>query len=243
MSSISRVMASLAAEVQALSQLKSDFPKHRLSCWALIGPVPTFESAASCKTGIDGEYMVNGSGKTAPTIGFLTVVEHPPHGLFGGLLILNLAGRPLEFHCTTPVKANRAQEILYGPTLKPYLYGEQISGALLAKLKYPPELVCTDCAEALAMREEAPCPVVWVSMESDTSDKTAYRIDASHSPVGNHHLRSFQLGSAQVSLQEKFADDETLIQSLWQDKVIDLDLCEPFTRIREAIEEAQAVGK
>ena len=41
-------------------------------------------------------------------------------------MLLNLAGRPLEFHCTAPVKPNRVQQILYGPSLQPYLYGEQI---------------------------------------------------------------------------------------------------------------------
>ena len=61
---------------------------------------------------------------TQAAIGFLTVVDEPAHGLFGGYLILNPAGRPVEFHCTAPVKPNRAQEILYGTTLKPYLYGE-----------------------------------------------------------------------------------------------------------------------
>ena len=50
-----------------------------------------------------------------PVLGFLTVLEHPQHGLFGGYLLLNLAGRPVEFHCTAPVKPNRAQQILYGP--------------------------------------------------------------------------------------------------------------------------------
>jgi hypothetical protein len=66
-------------------------------------------------------------------IGFLTVVEHDLHGLFGGYLLLNETGRPLEFHCTAPVKPNRAQQILYGPTLKPFLYGEQIGATLVNK--------------------------------------------------------------------------------------------------------------
>ncbi len=59
-------------------------------------------------------------------------------------MLLNAAGRPLEFHCTAPVKPNRTQEILYGPMLKPYLYGEQIGQTLLAKSKLMPVVVCTD---------------------------------------------------------------------------------------------------
>ena len=56
--------------------------------------------------------MSNIDAKSKPALGFLTVVEHPQYGLFGGYLVLNLAGRPLEFHCTAPIKPNRAQEIL-----------------------------------------------------------------------------------------------------------------------------------
>ena len=58
-------------------------------------------------------------GKSLSALGFLTVVPHEQHGLFGGLLILDSGGRPLEFHCTAPVKTNRAQEILFGPMLEP----------------------------------------------------------------------------------------------------------------------------
>ena len=65
--------------------------------------------------------MSSAPPKSAACLGFLTVVEHAELGLLGGYLLLNAAGRPLEFHCTAPVKPNRAQEILYGPTLRPYL--------------------------------------------------------------------------------------------------------------------------
>ena len=74
-------------------------------------------------------------------------------GLLGGYLLLNAAGRPLEFHCTTPVKANRTQEILYGQRCKPFLYGEQIGQTLLTKSKLTPLVVCTDSEAMLAVRD------------------------------------------------------------------------------------------
>ena len=62
--------------------------------------------------------MIRPNGqKSLPAIGFLTVTRDLEQGLFGGYLLLNALGRPLEFHCTAPVRPNRAQEILYGPTL------------------------------------------------------------------------------------------------------------------------------
>lgn len=58
-----------------------------------------------------------------------------PHGIIGGFLVLNLAGRPVEFHCTVPVRPNRAQVILYGATLESFVCGEQIAPALVGRTK------------------------------------------------------------------------------------------------------------
>jgi hypothetical protein len=100
-----------------------------------------------------GGVMLVSDSEIRPTLGFLTVVEHPDYGLFGGYLILNTAGRPLEFHCTAPIKPNRAQQILYGPTLESFLYGEQIGQTLIGNGSKPPLVVCTDREPALAARE------------------------------------------------------------------------------------------
>src|SRR5208282_481003 len=95
-------------------------------------------------------------------IGFLTVMDDPQHGLFGGYLVLNLAGRPLEFHCTAPIKPNRAQQILYGPTLESFLYGEQIGSTLLGHAKTSPLVVCTDREPVLSLRDLVDVPVALV---------------------------------------------------------------------------------
>ena len=65
--------------------------------------------------------------------GFLTAIDSPSHGLFGGYLVVDLTGRPLEFHCTAPIKVSRAQQILYGSTLQNHLHGQQIGACLLAE--------------------------------------------------------------------------------------------------------------
>ena len=79
--------------------------------------------------------MSASGSKSVPSVGFLTVQEFTDLGLIGGYLILNAVGRPLEFHCTAPVRPNRAQEILYGPTLAPFLYGEQIGLTFRERLR------------------------------------------------------------------------------------------------------------
>jgi hypothetical protein len=166
------------------------------------------------------------TGKSVPAIGFLTVIEHAEHGLFGGYLILNASGRPLEFHCTAPFKPSRAQEILYGPTLRPFLFGEQIGQTLLAKAKVRPFLVCTDTQPMLAAREFSDVPLVLVQTAEGSELKT--------SNLGE----PFALGRNQVVTTRP--GDQAMAAEKWNTAHADaLDLLEPFTRIREALEEAQ----
>src|SRR6476646_5213388 len=106
--------------------------------------------------------MTAHSKLSQPCLGFLTVLENAELGIFGGYLLLNASGRPLEFHCTAPIRPNRTQEILYGPTLQPFLFGEQIGQTLLTKSKLMPLVVCTDSEPALAVREFTEIPVVHI---------------------------------------------------------------------------------
>ena len=179
-------------------------------------------------------------------VGFFSVVRHSQHGLFGGYLLLNHSGRPLEFHCTAPVKTNRAQEILFGPSLEPYLYGEQIGQTLLAKAEAQAVVICTDTPAALAVRDHTDLPTVLVltaaeaeaaTPTGDGEATTQLRLDSAHS------LRAptvqFVVGSQRLAVARAFAGDEALVRERLAEVVERFDLSEPFGRIREAIEEAQ----
>jgi hypothetical protein len=183
--------------------------------------------------------------KSLPAIGFLTVVEQGETGLLGGYLVLNAAGRPLEFHCTAPVKANRAQQILYGPTLAPFLYGEQIGQTLLGKAKVEPLLVCTDVGAALAVRDFVSLPVALVSAPAGgtaSEPDREFRVDAAHAGLPAPKLGKlveFSLAGQRLAVAAAHREDEQRIVDAWQPYAEDFDLCEPFARIREALEEAQ----
>ncbi len=183
--------------------------------------------------------MHGDDAKSLTAIGFLTVVEHEPHGLFGGYLVLNPAGRPLEFHCTAPVKANRAQEILYGPTLQPYLYGEQIGQTLVSKSKIAPPLVLTDVEPVLAMRElvDTPLAVVLGHRERETAEgETLYRLDRPHRQI---RLATFEVGRHRLAVPASFERDSERLAAQLLAVAERIDLVEPFERIRDAIAEAQ----
>lgn len=169
--------------------------------------------------------MTANEKKNLSAIGFFTVVEHADRGLFGGYLVLNINGRPLEFHCTAPVKPNRAQEILYGPTLKPFLFGEQIGQTLIEKGRIEPLFVCTDLEPALAAREFISSPVILLLNGAVQQ--------------GCDDLHCFTLGKNRVAVKSERRTDEELVASRWDTQLANADLLEPFSRIRDAIEEAQ----
>jgi hypothetical protein len=185
--------------------------------------------------------MGAGDAKSISALGFLTVVRHPEHGLFGGYLLLNRSGRPLEFHCTAPIKPNRAQEILYGPTLEPYLFGEQIGRTLAAKSGVEPLVICTDCEPALAVREHVEMPVVLVLPETaevePAPSSPVYRVDAAHA-AGSRVMR-FALGRNRLAVSAMAVADRAAVTERLGELAESFDLSEPFQRIREAIEEAR----
>jgi len=195
--------------------------------------------------------------KPKQSLGFLTVLEYPRDGLFGGYLGLNFLGRPVEFRCTAPIKPNRAQQILYGSTLDSYLYGEQIGGALLNGVTHDPLVVCTDHLSVLAVRDFVDVPVALVespddetadpestsletgSSAADSGDKT-WRVHAAHAPDAS--LRHFHLGRNRLAVGPRAEADRVTITDRLAELADSFDLAEPFVRIREAIEEARRSG-
>ena len=202
--------------------------------------------------------MATGQRKPPSAVGFLTVLEHSQHGLMGGYLVLNIAGRPLEFHCTAPVKPNRAQQILYGPTLEPYLYGEQIGQALVSKSSLEPLVIFTDRAPSMAVRMVVDVPLALVLPRNDSSVETAANPKVSTERIrwvkstGSTLPMSMQAGhdlrrSLSDEIVWRYRPIATPIERRSRSGLTELaesfDLAEPFDRIREAIEEAQRVGR
>lgn len=166
--------------------------------------------------------------------GFLTVVEPAGAGFLGGYLILNAWGRPQEFHCTAAVQPNRAQEILYGPTLRPYLLGEQIAVALIGKTARP-AAVFTDQPAVAAARAFVDVPVAVLT------DERAGVASPESLPAGVGYA-PWECGPQRLYVAQREADRTTLAELL-SALGPDFDLHEPFERIRSALEEAQRTSR
>ncbi len=160
-------------------------------------------------------------------LGFLTIATDASSARIGGLLLVNASGRPLEFHCTAAVKPNRAQEILYGPTLGEYLCGEQIGIALCDAIKQHPAIILTDIPDVLALRPLVKFPLLLALTEKHD-----------HRDFSSQFAQSTQ-GRNKVYVRTAYQNDFSAVDALFKQMAANLDLEEPFGRIDEAISEAQ----
>jgi hypothetical protein len=176
-----------------------------------------------------------GSNSDQNCFGFVTVRLHPEHGYLGGLLIVNLAARPLEFHCSLPLVPKKSLSILYGPTLDEFVCGEQIARALIAKAKAKPKLIFTDTSSALSYRNISDMIMVWVE-HSEEADAPASL--ATRPAVKAERLYHFSFEEYQLATLAEYREDEKLFVEEWRTSTPQIDLREPFGRIAEALLEA-----
>ncbi|MEQ1904249.1 MAG: hypothetical protein ABL888_08705 [Pirellulaceae bacterium] len=148
-------------------------------------------------------------------------------GACGGLLLVNHTGRPVEFHCTSPVTTSRTQEILFGQSLPKFLFCEQIARALADELKQKPTLFLTNVPELIELGTMTETPVVYVRSPASGDWESDRR------PL-------FELDGRAVYLlhgDESVDGIETKLRAFHRAIPID----EPFERIAQALEEAHAV--
>lgn len=184
----------------------------------------TIDAAGRPATNAGLSFSMEQQMQAATAFGFLTVVDSSTHGVFGGYLLVDPLGRPLEFHCTAPVKVSRAQQILYGASLPGHLHGQQIGAALLAEGSVTPVMVLTDHDAMLSVRPHTSLPVALVRR----------RGEAAEPPPG-----AFTMGEVCVSPHAGDAGDVEGLRHRLENLGLSVDLTEPFERIRAAIEEAQ----
>jgi hypothetical protein len=159
-------------------------------------------------------------------LGFLRIVESPA-GDVGGMLVTNRIGRPLEFQCTTPVKANRTQEILYGQTLRPFLHSELIGRTLVERLQVKPDVILIDQPTLLDLRNHIDVPVACLlsGETTDLPDQTCV-----------------QLGGQSVYVHREHPGDADRITRYADQITTNADLGEPLERVKDALLEATRPG-
>ncbi len=164
------------------------------------------------------------------TIAYYTVVEDDHTGWTGGLLLLNRAGRPLEFQCTLPVRPTRAHEILFGTTLRGHLIGEVIGPLLVNKCRLPISMLCCDQPEALKLDSCVDVPLALVCEAAEGEE----------GPITDDMLsNSATVHLAGATLRVPIEQSDEVLGLIKQFEDLP-DAVEPFERIREAIAEAHS---
>ena len=198
--------------------------------------------------------MTGNDSTTSGVLGFLTALSSEAHGVLGGFLVINASGRPLEFHCTAPIKPNRAQEILFGPTLESFLYGEQIGQTLVREASAKVPLICTDTPAMMGVAPFISQPVVLVSMDplgisserflqiETASNSSEHESMASH-PFSESNQPSPDPVGYTLAVLHDHASRADEIRAHVASLPDSLDLLEPFGRVREALGEAQNSAK
>ena len=163
------------------------------------------------------------------SFGFMSVIELPTLGHCGGLLTVSSIGRPIEFHCTSPVPVNRSQQIMYGQTYRGFLFCEQIGAALIDKVKQTPNFLLTYQPDLLPIGEIVDWPILLVEPKS------------TEAPFDGSGLQTFETENQRcwcVNLEQASVELARTHACRFAEK---LPFDEPFERIAQAIEEAHAV--
>ncbi len=155
-------------------------------------------------------------------LGFLAAVEVEGRGHVGGLLVTNHNGRPLEFQCTTPVKPDRTQEILYGKSLRSWLLGELIGKTLLTRTSIKPDVVFTTDEDILELRNHTDTPVACTS-----TDKVVKASEEMNQRLGGRILR----------FHDSHQHDVDFVANKLDQLPGQADLEEPLERVNEALSE------
>lgn len=157
-------------------------------------------------------------GKDGVHLGFLTAIDFSGKGYVGGLLVTTHTSRPLEFQCTTPVCPNPTQKILYGHTLKPYVFGELIGQTLIKRSEVKPKFIMVDQPEMLDLRRHLSLPVALCESEQSDAEAIAF-------------------GQQWLTFHSEFDNDKHDFQSISRLFTEAVDFIEPFERVREALNE------
>ena len=181
----------------------------------------------------------------AEHLGFLSVSETSSQGFLGGLLVLNRSGHPIEFHCTVPVHANRAQEILYGETLGSFLCAQQIAPSLYKHKKTPVAAVISDSPLLLSCAPSLDVPFLLLLDPMPAGIRTA--LPGAVSPrlselcgVGRTDPALWQeVEEDRIRFLLRAEDSKTRISAALRPFRKLIDLTEPFDRIYLAIKESQ----
>jgi hypothetical protein len=155
-------------------------------------------------------------------LAFIDVAVFSDGSIRGGILTTDIETRPYEFRVTSPIKPTQVQQILYGASLKDYVYGELICAPLVKATKEKLSMVLAKEPSIVVMRPLVSVPVILV--RSDGKQK------------GNGPR------SVNFSVHKSFQSELSFAQTVLTPVMQSHDLIEPFERLKLALDEVNRKG-
>jgi hypothetical protein len=155
-------------------------------------------------------------------LAFMDVTMFSDGSIRGGILTTDIETRPFEFRVTSPIKPTQVQQILYGSSLKDYVYGELICAPLVKATKEKLSMVLVKENFLISMRPLVSVPIIVIRPNTSQSSNGIRSVSFSPHP----------------NFQNELSFAQTILMPIIQKH----NLLEPFERLRLALNEVNRVG-
>lgn len=166
----------------------------------------------------------NNPQETSIRLGFVDIAVFQDGSIRGGILVTDSETRPYEFRVTSPVKPTPLQQVLYGSSLREYVYGELICAPLIKAAKENLTLVLVKESNLLAIRDagEIAVPIILISQDAKTINPNDGKSNVKPLAISSHR---------------KYQGEEVWAQTILSQIMQHHDLMEPFERVHTALTE------
>ncbi len=150
----------------------------------------------------------------------------------GGALVIDESGKPLEFRCTSPIRPNAVQKMLYGRSLQPYILVELIGRPLLKGLREQFDFIVVNSPFFLNLREHFDRPCLFVRRQGEEMTAGSDGEDRSPSEL----VDSPKYDPVVMQGFEEYPEDTKKAYPIFQALSKRMNILEPFERIARALE-------
>ena len=175
-------------------------------------------------------------GGVASLVGYISIIELAPDLFRGGILLTDLRGKPQDFRCTSAIKPNSIQRVLYGGTLIEHMAMDLCGLPLLKALPKTPAVLFADRPELLVLRPITEIPTLWLRRQSEIQSPGRSAAGGETEMVASDGgVFDTVLASCHADYGEDLSETVEYLRQIGQV----LDPLEPFARILAAMKLVQ----
>jgi hypothetical protein len=155
-------------------------------------------------------------------LAFMDVLLFSDGSIRGGILTTDIETRPYEFRITSAIKPTQLQQMLYGTSLKDYVYGELICAPLIKATKEKISFVLAKERYIMDVRPLVAVPIVLV--------------------LYNDRYAGDGVKPITFQAHKNFSSELSYVQTVLTPIMQRHDLTEPFERLKLALNEVHRMG-